>query len=196
MTPKAGIVDPADAAAAPFTARMFFALFPSIMLPMFLAAIEGSIVSTALPAMAGALGDVERVPWVVVSYLLAATIAAPIYGRLADVLGRRRMLLVCLGINLLTSILCGLAWSLPVLTAFRSTESPPTGAGALSLLPTSTLWMRLLPVSRIKTVPSGAKVMPSGWRYWPIPEPRLPNLPRMVPSGLCSITFPFLASRT
>ena len=75
MALKAGIVDPAEAAAAPFTTRMFFALFPSIMLPMFLAAIEGSIVSTALPAMAGALGDVERVPWVVVAYLLAATIA-------------------------------------------------------------------------------------------------------------------------
>ena len=132
MVVRAGVVDPAEAAAAPFTTRMFFAVFPSIMLPMFLAAIEGSIVSTALPAMAGALGNVERVPWVVVSYLLAATIAAPIYGRLADVLGRRRMLLVCLTINLLTSMLCGLAWNLPVLIMARLLQG--FGAGGLMTL--------------------------------------------------------------
>ena len=66
-------VDPA----APTSRQLFFRLFPSIMLPMFLAAIDQTIVATALPAIAGALGEVERVSWVVVSYLVASTIAAP-----------------------------------------------------------------------------------------------------------------------
>ena len=67
------------------------------MLPMFLAAVDQTIVATALPAIAGSLGDVERVSWVVVSYLVATTIAAPVYGRLGDVLGRRRLLFVGFG---------------------------------------------------------------------------------------------------
>ena len=130
MSEAVGIVDPA--AVPPFTPRMFFAIFPSIMLPMFLAAIEGSIVATALPAIAGAMGDVEHVPWVVVSYLLAATIAAPVYGRLADVLGRRRMLLVSLAINLLACLLCASASSLPFLIAARLLQG--FGAGGLMTL--------------------------------------------------------------
>ena len=63
---------------------LFWAVFPPIMLPIFLAVADGSTVSTALPAIARSLGDVEQVVWVVVSYLVANTIAAPVYGRLAD----------------------------------------------------------------------------------------------------------------
>ena len=75
---------PSSAAAAesavidPSPRTLFFAVFPSIMLPMFLAAIDQTIVATALPAIAAQLGDVERISWVVVSYLVAATIAAPV----------------------------------------------------------------------------------------------------------------------
>ena len=79
---------PTAAPAEPSARALFFAVFPSIMLPMFLAAVDQTIVATALPAIAGSLGDVERVSWVVVSYLVATTIAAPVYGRLGDVLGR------------------------------------------------------------------------------------------------------------
>ena len=75
---------PSDSPAAPRSA--FLVVFPTIMLPMFLAALDQTIVSTALPAMASTLGDVERVSWVVVSYLLANTIAAPVCGRLGDAL--------------------------------------------------------------------------------------------------------------
>ena len=85
-------IDPAS----PSARQLFFRLFPSIMLPMFLAAIDQTIVATALPAIAGSLGEVERVSWVVVSYLVASTIAAPVYGRLGDALGRRRMLLTAM----------------------------------------------------------------------------------------------------
>ena len=69
------------------------------MLPMFMAVADQTIVATALPAIAADLGGVERVSWVVVSYLIANTIAAPVYGRLGDSFGRRRMMFMALGFS-------------------------------------------------------------------------------------------------
>ena len=79
---------PAGPAAAKYPA--FLTVFPSIMLPMFLAVVDQTIVATALPAIAASTGQFERASWIVVSYLIASTIAAPIYGRLGDAFGRRR----------------------------------------------------------------------------------------------------------
>jgi len=110
----------------------FFATFPSIMLPMFLAAIDQTIVATALPAIAAELGEVERVSWVVVSYLVAATIAAPVYGRLGDALGRRRLLVVALGLFVIASALCAVAPSIPALVAARLLQG--FGGGGLMTL--------------------------------------------------------------
>ena len=73
----------------PSTAAQFLTVFPPIMLPMFLAVADQTIVATALPAIASSLGEIERASWVVVSYLIANTIAAPVYGRLGDTFGRR-----------------------------------------------------------------------------------------------------------
>jgi EmrB/QacA subfamily drug resistance transporter len=120
------------AAAGPNPRALFFRVFPSIMLPMFLAAVDQTIVSTALPAIAGSLGDVERVSWVVVSYLVATTIAAPVYGRLGDVLGRRRLLFVALAIFILASILCAVSTSILMLTAARVLQG--LGGGGLMTL--------------------------------------------------------------
>jgi MFS family permease len=123
----------APAYAAPSGAaarRLFFAVFPSIMLPMFLASIDGTIVASALPRIAGSLGDVERVSWVMVSYLLAATIAAPVYGRLGDVLGRRRMLFSALTIMLIAHLWCAAATSLTMLVLARILQ----GLGGLMTL--------------------------------------------------------------
>src|SRR5919206_5267164 len=80
----------------PVSRAQFFRVFPSVCLPMFLASVDQTIVATALPNIAGALGDVERISWVVVAYLMATTIAAPVYGRLGDVLGRKRLLFIAL----------------------------------------------------------------------------------------------------
>ena len=63
-------------------ARQLLTVFPSIMLPMFLAVVDQTIVATALPAIAAELGNVEHVSWVDVAYLVATTIAAPVYGQL------------------------------------------------------------------------------------------------------------------
>lgn len=111
---------------------LFWAVFPSIMLPMFLAVADQTIVATALPAMASTFGEVERVSWVVVSYLIANTIAAPVYGRLGDSYGRRRMILTALGIFIVGSLLCALAPNIEVLTATRVLQG--FGGGGLMTL--------------------------------------------------------------
>src|ERR1700683_5138939 len=80
----------------PSTTALFLTVFPSIMLPMFLAVADQTIVATALPTIASDLGEIERASWVVVSYLIANTIAAPVYGRLGDMFGRRLMMIAAL----------------------------------------------------------------------------------------------------
>jgi EmrB/QacA subfamily drug resistance transporter len=127
------IAVPTPAAAEPSARDLFFTVFPSIMLPMFMAAIDQTIVATALPAIAGGLGEVERVSWIVVSYLVATTIAAPVYGRLGDVLGRRRMLFSALGIFIVASLLCAIAPTVLTLTAARVLQ----GLGGGGLMTTS-----------------------------------------------------------
>ena len=110
----------------------FLTVFPSIMLPMFLAVVDQTIVATALPAIAGATGEVERVSWIVVGYLIASTIAAPIYGRLGDVFGRRRLMYVGLGIFIAASLLCAASPTIELLTAARVLQG--LGGGGLMTL--------------------------------------------------------------
>src|SRR5690242_3101749 len=100
---------------APAASAQFLTVFPPIMLPMFLAVADQTTVATALPAIASNLGGIERVSWVVVSYLIATTIAAPVYGRLGDTFGRRHMMFVALGIFMTGSGLCALAPSIDAL---------------------------------------------------------------------------------
>ncbi|MGQ7792888.1 MFS transporter [Faunimonas sp. B44] len=100
---------------------------------MFLAVVDQTIVATALPAIAGDLGQVERVSWIVVAYLVAATIIAPVYGRLGDVFGRRRMMLVALVITMIGSVLCAISWSMEMLTVARVVQ----GLGGGGLMTTS-----------------------------------------------------------
>ena len=102
------------------------------MLPMFLAVADQTIVATALPAIASDLGDVERVSWVVVSYLIANTIAAPVYGRLGDSFGRRRMMFTALVLFMVGSVLCALAPNIEFLTATRVLQG--FGGGGLMTL--------------------------------------------------------------
>src|SRR5579863_9214540 len=109
----------ASDADTPSTSSLFLKVFPSIMLPMFLAVADQTIVATALPAIASSLGEIERASWVVVSYLIANTIAAPVYGRLGDTFGRRPMMFVALGIFVLGSVLCAISPTIEWLTAAR-----------------------------------------------------------------------------
>jgi EmrB/QacA subfamily drug resistance transporter len=110
----------------------FFAIFPSIMLPMFLAVVDQTIVATALPAIAADTGNVERASWVVVSYLIASTVAAPIYGRLGDAFGRRRLMFAALAIFIAASLLCGVSRTIELLALARVLQG--LGGGGLMTL--------------------------------------------------------------
>jgi EmrB/QacA subfamily drug resistance transporter len=121
-----------QAAAAGHPKPAFFTVFPSIMLPMFLAVVDQTIVATALPAIAAATEAVGRASWVIVAYLIAATIAAPIYGRLGDAFGRRRMMFVALGISIAASLMCAAAPNIEVLTIARIVQG--LGGGGLMTL--------------------------------------------------------------
>ena len=112
------------------TRQLFFRVFPSIVLAMFLAAIDNTIVATALPNIAASLGDVERVSWVVVSYLMATTVAAAVYGRLGDALGRKPLLLVSLAVFIIASLLCALAPTMLLLVGARVLQG--IGGGGLA----------------------------------------------------------------
>src|ERR1700726_179813 len=116
----------------PTTRSLFVKVFPSIMLPMFLAVAEQTIVATALPAIASGLGEIERPSWVVVSYLIANTIAAPVYGRLGDPFGRRGMMIFALAIFVLGSGLCAVSPNIEFLTAARVLQG--FGGGGLMTL--------------------------------------------------------------
>jgi EmrB/QacA subfamily drug resistance transporter len=99
---------------------------------MFLAVADQTIVATALPAIASSLGEIERASWVVVSYLIANTIAAPVYGRLGDTFGRRGMMIVALSIFILGSVLCAVSPNIEFLTAARVLQG--FGGGGLMTL--------------------------------------------------------------
>jgi EmrB/QacA subfamily drug resistance transporter len=119
-------------APAPPPRPTFLAVFPSIMLPMFLAVLDQTIVATALPSIVAATGEVERASWVVVSYLIASTIAAPIYGRLGDAFGRRRLMFVALAVFIVASLLCAASTSIVLLTLARLLQG--LGGGGLMTL--------------------------------------------------------------
>ena len=123
---------PSSGPPAPPPRPTFFAVFPSIMLPMFLAVLDQTIVATALPSIAAATGEVERASWVVVSYLIASTIAAPIYGRLGDSFGRRRLMFVALAVFIVASVLCAVSRSIIWLTFARLLQG--LGGGGLMTL--------------------------------------------------------------
>lgn len=98
-----------------------------------MAAIEGTIVATAMPTIVGALGGIELFSWIFGAYLLTQAILIPIYGRLSDLYGRKPVLLFGIGVFLVGSTLCGLSWNMVSLIAFRIVQ----GIGAGALIPVS-----------------------------------------------------------
>src|SRR5690606_18390611 len=116
----------ADTTPAPLTHRQVLVVFSGIMLGMFLAAIDQTIVATALPTIAGELGGLSHLSWVVTAYLLAEAVATPLYGKLGDLYGRKRVFQSAIVLFLAGSVLCGLSASMGQLVAFRAIQ----GAGA------------------------------------------------------------------
>src|SRR3989440_6236155 len=110
----------------------FLNLFLAVFLPMFMAAVDQTLLATATPAIAESLGGLRDTSWIAVGYLLASATIVPVYGRLGDRRGRRDVLLVALGVFTLGSLACGLAQSLPQLVAARVLQG--LGGGGLMVL--------------------------------------------------------------
>ncbi len=110
----------------------FRRVFPGVMFAMFLAAVDQTILASALPAIVASLGGFADLSWVVVAYLLAATVAAPLYGNIGDRFGRRPTLLAALTLFTLASLGCALAPTLLVLILARAVQG--LGGGGLMTL--------------------------------------------------------------
>ncbi len=108
-------------------------LFAGLLLAMLLAALDSTIVATALPTIVAELGGLERLSWIVTAYLLAQTIVIPLYGKLGDLYGRKLVLQSAIVIFLAGSALCGLSTSLPALIVCRALQ----GLGGGGLIVTS-----------------------------------------------------------
>ncbi|WP_193317735.1 MULTISPECIES: DHA2 family efflux MFS transporter permease subunit [Streptomyces] len=104
----------------------------ALLLGLFLAALDQTIVATALPTIVGDLGGLDHLSWVVTAYLLAATAATPLWGKLGDSFGRKRLFQLAIVIFLVGSALCGLARNMPELIAFRFVQG--LGGGGLIVL--------------------------------------------------------------
>jgi MFS family permease len=104
-----------------------------LMLAVALSALDGTIVATALPNIVGVLGGLPLYPLVVSAFLLTATTTVPLYGKLADIYGRKPVFMLGSGIFIAGSALCGLAWDMPSLIAFRAVQ----GLGAGAIVPVS-----------------------------------------------------------
>jgi len=104
-------------------------ILPGLLLAIMLAMLDQLVVSTALPRIVGDLGGVTHLSWVVTAYVLASTVTTPLYGKLGDLYGRKRWLMIAIVIFLVGSALSGLAHSMDQLIAFRALQG--LGAGGL-----------------------------------------------------------------
>ncbi|MEJ0004177.1 MAG: MFS transporter [Pararobbsia sp.] len=104
-------------------------IYPALMLVMFLAALDQTIVSTALPTIVGELGGLSQLSWVVTSYLLTSTIVVPLYGKFGDLFGRRIVLQTAIVLFLLGSALCGVVQDMTWLILMRALQG--LGGGGL-----------------------------------------------------------------
>src|SRR5437667_4125752 len=104
-------------------------VFGALMLVLLLAALDQTIVATALPTIVGDLGGLNHISWVVTAYLLAQTAVTPIYGKLGDLYGRKIILQFALVVFLIGSALCGAAQNMTELIAFRAIQG--LGGGGL-----------------------------------------------------------------
>jgi EmrB/QacA subfamily drug resistance transporter len=126
-----------DAGAPSGARREVLIVLPGLLLAIMLAMLDQLIVSTALPRIVGTLGGVTHLSWVVTAYVLASTVTTPLYGKLGDMYGRKRLLVIAILIFLAGSALSGMAHSIDELIAFRAVQG--LGAGGLMVGAIATL---------------------------------------------------------
>lgn len=114
-------------------ARNVLVIFVALMAGNAMAALDTTMVATATPTIVGDLGGLRDLAWIATAYLLTAMSATPLYGKLGDLYGRKRIFLAAIGIFLTGSVLCGFAGSMTELIVFRAVQG--LGAGGLTSLP-------------------------------------------------------------
>ncbi len=112
-----------------FTHKQILVVMSGVMSGMFLAALDQSIVSTALPTITSELGGLDKLAWVVTAYLVTATAATPLWGKISDLYGRRLIFQIAISIFLIGSMACGLAQDITQLIGFRALQG--IGGGGL-----------------------------------------------------------------
>jgi multidrug resistance protein len=123
-------ISAAQAAAPAIAPEKRVLIFIAALASAFITQIESTIVATAMPTIVGEIGGFDLLSWVFTIYLLTQAVTTPIYGRLSDLYGRKPILLLGIGIFIVASVLCGFAWNMPSLIAFRAIQG--LGAGAIS----------------------------------------------------------------
>jgi EmrB/QacA subfamily drug resistance transporter len=123
---------PEAPATSALTHRQLLVVFSGLMVGMLLAALDQTIVSTALPTIVGDLGGIEHLSWVVTAYLLTSTAVVPLYGKISDLYGRRIVFQVSIVIFLFGSVLSGLSRSMLELITFRGIQG--LGGGGLIVM--------------------------------------------------------------
>ena len=111
--------------------RRFWAVYASLLIVMFLSAMDQTIVGTALPTIVGDLGGAAHMAWILTAYTLAITVAMPVYGKLGDLVGRKNLFLVAIALFLIGSALCGTADSMTQLIIYRFIQG--LGGGGLMI---------------------------------------------------------------
>src|SRR3984885_15676905 len=122
---------PAIAPKAALTQSEVRTILMSLMLTMFLAALDQTIVATALPTIGRQFADVSSLSWIITAYLLASTAVAPVFGTLSDIYGRRATIIAALGLFVVGSVLCALAPNMTVLILARGLQ----GLGGGGIMP-------------------------------------------------------------
>jgi EmrB/QacA subfamily drug resistance transporter len=116
-----------------FTIGRILAIYAGLMMTLLLAALDQTIVATALPRIVNDLGGITQYSWVFTSYMLTSTVTVPLYGKLGDVYGRKNLFLIAIVVFLVGSALCGAATDMTQLVIYRAVQ----GIGAGGLFPLS-----------------------------------------------------------
>ena len=122
------------------------AIYSGLMTALLLASLDQTIVATALPRIVSDLGGLAFYSWVFTAYVLAMTVTVPLYGKLGDIYGSKPLFVFAISVFLLGSVLCGLAWGMPELVAFRAIQG--VGAGGLFALTHATIGRIVPPRAR------------------------------------------------
>ncbi|MDT9683659.1 MDR family MFS transporter [Streptomyces sp. TRM76323] len=132
MTRPVGTPTTSPAPGTGYNRRTVLVPIGALLLGMLLAALDQTIVSTALPTIVSELGGMDHLSWVVTAYMLASTAATPLWGKLGDQYGRKKLFQTAIVIFLLGSVLCGIAQDMPQLIAYRAVQG--LGGGGLMVL--------------------------------------------------------------